>query len=54
MQHGFHGSYRRVAPKEYLAHASMASQIEKIQLSADAMFRHIQQIYQEEQGDGET
>lgn len=54
MQHGFHGSYRRVAPKEYLAHAPMASQIEKMQLSADAIFRHIQQIYQEEQGDGET
>lgn len=48
LESGFSGSYRRVAPKAYLAQASIAAQLDKMGLSKTAIYRDIQRTYQQE------
>lgn len=48
LERGYTGSYCRVAPKQYLPQASTASQMETMQLSEQAIFRKMQQIFEKE------
>lgn len=50
LEHGFRGTYRRVAPKQYLVQASTDSQMETMGLSEYAIYRGMQQ----EAGHGEA
>ena len=43
LEHGFRGTYRRVAPKQYLLQASTDSQMETMGLSEYAIYRNMQQ-----------
>jgi 1-deoxy-D-xylulose-5-phosphate synthase len=43
LEHGFRGTYRRIAPKAYLPQASIASQMETMGLSESAIYRDILQ-----------
>ena len=44
MESGYQGRYVRIAPKGFIAQASMNSQFEQLGLSADAMLRTIQDV----------
>ncbi len=46
LEHGFRGKYCRIAPKTYIRQASTESQLESMGLSEQAIFRHMQQIYE--------
>ncbi len=48
LEEGYQGSYRRVAPKQYLAQASTAAQLDIMGLSEEAIYRDIQRTYQGE------
>ena len=48
MEHGFSGTYRRIAPKEYLPQASTASQMDTMGLSEQAIYQDMQQVFQKE------
>lgn len=54
MEQGYQGSYRRVAPKEYLTQASIASQMETMGLSEDAIYRSMEVLFQEETNYAQT
>lgn len=45
MQRGFQGHYQRIAPKQYFPQASVESQLEKMQLSENAILRSMQEIF---------
>lgn len=48
MEQGYTGVYRRVAPKQYLAQASIASQMETMGFSENAIFQDMQRVFQGE------
>lgn len=48
LEEGYQGCYRRVAPKQYLAQASTAAQLDIMGLSEEAIYRDIQRTYQGE------
>ena len=43
MQKGYHGSYQRIAPKQFIPQATISSQLEQIGLSETAIFQTIQE-----------
>jgi 1-deoxy-D-xylulose-5-phosphate synthase len=47
LQHGYHGIYQRIAPKQFIPQATTASQLEQIGLSETAMLRTIRELAQE-------
>lgn len=48
MERGYTGTYRRIAPKQYLPQASIASQMETMGLSENAIYQDMQRVFQEE------
>ena len=41
MENGYNGRYKRVTAREFIRQASMASQLEKLGLSTEAMLKTI-------------
>lgn len=54
MEHGFSGSYSRVAPKQYLLQASTDSQMETMGLSENAIYRNMERVFQKEVQDAKA
>jgi len=54
MQHEFHGTYKRIAPKEYLCQASVESQLESMHLSENAIFSLMCEIAERDKKDGKA